>query len=91
VDLRAGDATVELALPQLYTLEVLAPDMEVGKALFLDLTADLGHRSFGKYDAVVDADHVARFEGLAPGAYTLHGGGPLLELELPRGPIVYGE
>ena len=90
VDLRAGDATVELSLPALYTLEVLAPTLEVGKSLFLDRTEDLGHRSFGKYSAKVDANHVASFEGLAPDRYSLHGGGgPPVELEVPCAPFQY--
>lgn len=81
--LREGENVVSLALSQLYTLEILAPNVEDGKRFWLDLRVPAGELK-PKSRVITVKDGKASANYLKPAIYRLReiGGSYVQELEL---------
>ncbi|MDF1799064.1 MAG: hypothetical protein P1V81_07805 [Planctomycetota bacterium] len=89
VNLAGADASVQLSVPMLHDLLVLAPDL--GPETFLNLSPKDDDNPFSnRKNQQLDASGRATFTGLTPGIYMLAGGGGApLEVQVPSSEVVY--
>lgn len=89
VNLAGSDASVQLNIPMLHELLVLAPDFDEDTFLMLSLKDDDNPFSNRRHQQL-DSSGRTTFKGLTPGTYMLTGGGGSgVEVEVPCSEVVY--
>jgi len=87
----SGEVRVEISLPELYELTVLAPELPVGTrvALMQDRDPEHGGGFPASSDARLEDDQRASFDGLVAGRYRLWANGAEpMEVEVPSAEVV---